>query len=105
MSPGPLFTDSLAKRFVEAGRVGEKYRPSNGSEGEMFAARWCEQCEADRAYRDGTGESCEIIARTMVFDTDEADYPREWQYDATGQPCCTAFVAAVERSDAEGEGE
>lgn len=26
----------------------------------------------------------------------DAEYPAEWQYDKTGQPCCTAFVPAGE---------
>ena len=25
----------------------EKYRPSNGAEGDYFMAEWCEQCEKD----------------------------------------------------------
>ena len=82
-----LYTPDLAERCK-----GEKcYRPSNGSEGEMFMEMWCGHCTKDEEWGGKKGTTCDIIAATMCFDTDDADYPAEWTYDAKGQPCCTAF--------------
>ena len=85
MSDKSIYTDSLAECIRASGD--KKYRPSNGSEGEMFMERWCYQCRKDN-YPDGDG--CEIIVRSMGFAVDEEGYPAEWTFDE-GQPCCTAF--------------
>ena len=84
--------------------AGEKYQPSNGSEGDMFFNAWCCQCQRDKAMREGCdidecddNERCDIIARTMAFRTDDDEYPPEWQYGKDGQPCCTAFVPVGEK--------
>jgi hypothetical protein len=82
--PGKLYPDDLAAAIVKRG--GGKYRPSNGSEGEMFMERWCYQCVFDNEKA-----PCPIIAATMVFGIDEDDYPPDWSYDSDGQPQCTAF--------------
>lgn len=68
-----------------------KYRPANGTEGIEFMAHWCDQCEHDRAFQEGVGDSCPIAAAVMVYEKHEPGYPAEWTYDAEGQPCCTAF--------------
>ena len=67
-----------------------RYRPSNGTEGMAFMDRFCDRCRRDEAYRLDEGDSCLIAAATMVFQEDEAGYPREWVYGPFG-PCCTAF--------------
>lgn len=70
-------------------QVGKSYRPSNGTEGMMFMARYCEQCVKDsRGY---APDGCEIILLSMVCDTDDPDYPEEWVIGKDGQPTCTAF--------------
>lgn len=61
------------------------YRPSNGSEGMDFMARWCERCFKLRGGR------CGILNRTMIYDTRDAKYPSEWRY-VNGSPTCTAFT-------------
>lgn len=74
----------------------EKYRPSNGTEGDAFMARFCERC----AF--GLGESlspCLIVGATMAFDVDDPEYPTEWVEDAAG-PRCTAFIPAGEPAPA-----
>jgi hypothetical protein len=69
------------------------YRPSNGTEGEFFQARFCYRCAKD------ANNDCEIILRSMAFNTWEDDYPREWTYGEDDKPTCTAFEArAKERS-------
>ena len=90
----PTTLDEMTKQ-----RAGEKFRPSNGTEGELFYRAWCYGCQRDKAMREGCdvaecddNERCEIIADTMCFDVDDPQYPSEWQYGKDGQPCCTAFV-------------
>jgi len=80
--------------------AGEKWRPSNGTEGDVFFSAWCSKCERDnvffngREFDDATDGDlvCEIIGLTFAHDVKDAEYPSEWQYDKDGQPCCTAFV-------------
>lgn len=67
------------------------YRPSNGTEGEIFMDGWCLWCERDRAFREDVGDSCPIAAATMAHDTGDPGYPAEWITDEKG-PRCTAFV-------------
>lgn len=77
------------------------YRPSNGSEGDCFHAEYCDRCEHDRAFREGTDPAgCEIHCRALFLDTKHEDYPREWCYDAADNPVCTAFK---EQDDNEGD--
>ncbi len=61
------------------------YRPSNGSEGMDFMARWCDKC-----VRDQPSKPCRILGRTMAFDLKDKQYPHEWIEDDNG-PRCTAF--------------
>lgn len=85
MSTQDLFPDSLADRLKA--RQGEPYRPSNGTEGEMFMDRWCHQCKRDA----DDANPCELPGLAMLFDLGDPDYPKEWQYSPDGQPKCTAF--------------
>ena len=72
----------------------EKYRPSNGTEGDGFMSRHCYQCKHDDG---GIGETvCEIIGETMAYDVDEEQYPDAWRYDAQGCPTCIKFEAREE---------
>ena len=82
-----LYTEDHAKIVTP----GKPYRPSNGTEGEMFYARWCEDCKHDAEYRKTQENGCKILAATMLFSTDDAEYPKEWTHDENGQPCCMAF--------------
>ncbi len=34
-------------------KPGDKYQPSNGTEGECFFAAWCYHCARDKAMREG----------------------------------------------------
>lgn len=73
--------------------MAELYRPSNGTEGEIFMARWCRHCERDRAFQEkpDQADGCPIVAKTFAFDIDHPDYPKEWIEDERG-PRCTAFT-------------
>jgi hypothetical protein len=75
-------------------RAGEKYRPSNGTEGEIFYDAWCADCARDAAYRadPALGDSCPILVRASASAIEAESYPAEWTYSSAGQPCCTAFT-------------
>lgn len=92
-----IYPDDFAEMLKH--RAGEKYQPSNGTEGEFFFSAWCRHCQRDKAMRDGVdydecddNEICLIPAATMAFNVEDEEYPKEWQYGKDGQPCCTAFV-------------
>ncbi len=69
-----------------------KYRPSNGTDGDCFHAAWCEQCERDAKYRATNEDGCDILASMMAYSIDDPDYPEELTYNENGKPCCTAFI-------------
>lgn len=58
---------------------GTPYMPSNGSEGDAFMARWCENCANDK------DDTCDILTLAMCESTVE-----QWIYK-DGKPCCTAY--------------
>ena len=60
-----------------------KYRPSNGTEGEVFCNKFCARCEEE--------ETCHIPSQARAFDTREPEYPKQWVYDAENKPTCTSF--------------
>lgn len=62
---------------------GTPYMPSNGTEGEIFMGRWCEQCSKDRF--DEGGDSCDIMLLAL-----SGEQPEWWCYQA-GLPACKAF--------------
>lgn len=65
-----------------------KYRPSNGTEGEIFMDYYCCNCEHEW---DNEEEACDILGRSGAFDVDDPNYPEEWTYNDEGKPTCTAF--------------
>ena len=70
------------------------FRPSNGSEGEMFFAAFCMKCAKDDMGKDEeTGKQCRIIGDSMAYDIDDDKYPTEWTHNEKGAPVCTAFSA------------
>ena len=82
--------------------AGKPYRPSNGTEGEIFDGMWCDHCERDRRYRENwtddnmpdAEDGCPILADTLIFNTADAEYPKQWRYDESGVPECSGFVEA-----------
>lgn len=70
--------------------AGKPYRPSNGTEGDIFEGRYCARC------RVGLRE-CDIVLRAHAFSIGAPEYPNEWRFNNIGVPMCTAF------SDVEGE--
>jgi hypothetical protein len=73
------------------------YRPSNGTEGEIFMSAWCARCMRDQARREGDAfAGCEIITLTMAFEIDDPSYPQAWVQDDDGAPSCLEFEAEDE---------
>ncbi len=77
-------------------RAGQKWRPSNGTEGELFYENWCATCVRDAAHRaDPTlADGCDILAATMAWGIGDEAYPEAWRYGSDGQPRCTAFTTS-----------
>lgn len=69
-----------------------KYRPANGTEGEIFYDEWCAKCERDKLYRETSDNGCEILLDSMLYQADHESYPEQLTYDENGDPCCTAFI-------------
>lgn len=69
---------------------GEKYRPSNGTEGEAFTSTYCMNCFHCDPNPEGE-KQCEIMMRTFLYYTNDPEYPKEWIYDENNNPICTAW--------------
>lgn len=88
-----LFTDDFAE--VMKKRAGKPYRPSNGTEGDMFQVLFCGRCTKDSYDPEtGGGELCPIIGDTMCCDVDSPEYPKAWVISERGQPVCKEFAPA-----------
>ncbi len=75
----------------------KKYRPSNGTEGDIFEDRFCNRCKREAKFRrteDGS-DGCSILMKVMAYAVDDPKYPAEWivnlhdPYGSTAR--CTAF--------------
>lgn len=74
-----------------SGALGAKpFRPSSGTEGACFVDRWCGSCQRDAAFLEGEGDSCPIVAASMIFAVTDPEYPDEWIMAERG-PICTAW--------------
>lgn len=67
-----------------------KYRPSNGTEGDIFMGKWCAEC-ACHSFDEDSEVLCPILGNVMAFSVDDPEYPSEWTYNDKGDPICTAF--------------
>lgn len=68
--------------------AGKPYRPSNGTEGDIFREEFCDRCVKEDYEND---VHCPILTAALWHSIGEADYPVEWIYDHTGRPTCKAF--------------
>lgn len=78
------------------------YRPSNGTEGEIFMAQWCDRCTINLNYRGDPDneEPCQIMGDTMIYNVDDPQYPKEWILSPdSGQPRCTAYRDVWEKGE------
>lgn len=72
---------------MREGKLRKIYRPANGSEGEIFEAKWCSRCKKDDPE---TESYCDILSAAMAYNIGDENYPVEWVEDDTG-PMCMAF--------------
>ena len=71
------------------------YRPSNGTEGMYFEAKFCERCA-----KNDPEKGCDIQARAFWHQIDDPEYPKEWiardkPQDDLDDARCTAFERKV----------
>lgn len=71
---------------------GKSWRPSNGTEGEIFIDDFCAQCIHEKFWhtQDHADKQCEIFNRNLLEDMG-VEIP-ELIYDERGMPTCTSFV-------------
>ena len=62
------------------------YRPGSGTEGMIFMDKFCHRCIHDGDFNN----PCQIILKTMIFDLDDKEYPKEWVLE-NNQPKCIKF--------------
>ena len=91
-----IYPDDFAEELIK--RAGEKWRPSNGTEGDLFIESHCGVCAFGEFIRQGMNfddaeenERCEIVGKTFLCAVDDEEYPVEWQYGKDGHPTCIAF--------------
>jgi hypothetical protein len=67
------------------------YQPSNGTEGDYFMEKYCDNCyhESGRGNESPEG-SCPILISTMFYDIKDDKYPNQWRY-VDGKETCIAF--------------
>ncbi len=68
--------------------AGKPFRPSNGTEGEVFEKYFCHKCSKEDEELEIW---CDIHNRALFHDRKESQYPKEWIFDSEGWPICTAF--------------
>lgn len=85
-----IYTDDLAGNLIA--RAGQKWEPSNGTEGDLFISRNCLNCAKWHPEK-----MCQIMLMTMAVDITDEEYPSEWCYGEDGQPTCTAFREKASR--------
>ncbi len=87
--PHGIYPTELAAMLVP--KAGEKWRPSNGTEGEIFYDSWCANCIRE------TRRGCPIQLDTMLYDVIDEQYPGAWRYGTNGQPECSSFESREDR--------
>jgi len=64
------------------------YSPSNGSEGCIFEAKFCDRC----AHEDiETERWCDIHTNALFYYTNQEGFPAEYWVYFNGEPTCLAF--------------
>lgn len=67
----------------------KKYRPSNGTEGEIFMNNYCDHCIHEKwSHTQCHGDKqCDILSTAFIT----GEYVPEWIYNENGKPTCTAY--------------
>jgi len=63
------------------------YRPSNGTEGDMFMSQFCYSCVKYTLNKNTGDYDCkhDIIQKTQVYEVDSKHYPKWWVEDLDGK--------------------
>lgn len=87
-------TDELKEKYIKT-FAGKPYRPSNGTEGDMFREDNCYKCKHWVLDKPTDTYGCKkwIYDNTLFYDIGDPEYPKEWKYDDEANPICTAFVS------------
>lgn len=67
--------------------AGEPFMPSNGTAGTIFCGKFCDNCIHQHPSPDSDHQCNDILLLSLI-----GEQPKEWVYDSTGRPTCTAFV-------------
>lgn len=86
----------------------EAYRPSNGTEGEIFMSCFCFRCKRDQKFSETqeAQDGCPIVADAFCYSIDDPKYPKEWVRNSSADVTliggegarCTAFEKIEEPS-------
>jgi len=59
-----------------------------------FIEQFCDQCIHEKWIhtQNDADKKCDILSRSLIFGSDDPDYPKEWIYGEGGRPVCTSFV-------------
>ena len=69
------------------------YQPSNGSEGMGFMNVFCDRCMFDDGVSQyGEEKACTLLLSSLMYGTNDPEYPREWIYNEDGHGTCTKFI-------------
>lgn len=74
-------------------RAHKPYRPSNGTEGQMFEDRFCCHCRkfVDEEADEDEAAGCRLPDLAMLYEISDPKYPKQWVFDADGRPTCKEF--------------
>ena len=68
--------------------AGKPFKPSNGTEGEIWMEKFCYQCIHERwsHHQNEDGGKCEILTNGLI-----GEQPKEWMFSENGWPVCTEW--------------
>ena len=67
-------------------RAGQPYMPSNGTEGMVFTAAWCDTCIHQHPNPEKKPQCVDVQLKSMI-----GEQPPEWIYNHDGKPICTKY--------------
>lgn len=71
--------------------AGQPYRPSNGTEGDIFQSYFCDKCRKWPINPDAKTQ-CGIFLKMLIKNVGEKGYPKQIRYAPDGSgPECTSF--------------
>lgn len=84
--------------------AGKPYRPSNGTEGDIWESNYCHKCAHEKYAHtmDDDDRKCEIYSNMLIYNINETEYPKEIKYNAEGMPHCANWKKWDWRKDDDG---